>query len=737
MIALVALVLALHAPLPQADIETRVNQLLSKMTLEEKLGQMSQSGLPEHADARMLADLKNGLYGSLYGSASPRARAEVQEAARQSRLHIPLILGDDVIHGFVTGLPIPLGQAASFDPDLVQACARISGKESSSVGLHWTFSPMMDIARDPRWGRIAEGYGEDPFLASAMGVATVRGYQGTSLSDPESIAACGKHYVGYGASEAGRDYNSTWIPENLLRDVYLKPFQATAKAGIASFMSAFNAINGVPASGNWLTLRQILRNEWGFKGLVVSDFESTHEMIAHGYAADGADAARKAITAGVNMEMISDDYRKFGAQLVSEGKLDPKYVDDAVRNILRTKFRLGLFDGRSQPVPMDQIKPTPETLALSQKLAEEGFVLLKNENRLLPLPEDIGKVALIGPLADKPNDQLGSWAHADGKTSITPLAALRNRLGENRVLYAPGIKYAWDENGPWEENITRFLTSKDQSGFADAISAAKQADVTVLVLGELADDSGEASSRSSIDLPGAQAELVAAIAKLGKPVVGVVMAGRPLTFHNAAAQMGAVLYTWHGGPMAGPAIVDTLFGDNVPSGRLPVTFPRSVGQIPLYYDHLSTGRPPAEDDHYTSKYLDIPVTPEYPFGYGLSYTTFAYSATRVSPRSDGFEVSANVTNTGSVDADEVVQLYTHQKVGSVARPVRELKGFKRVHLKAGETAAVSFVLKREDLAFWNQEMKFVAEPGAFQAWIAPDSASGTPTGFSLEDGRLK
>lgn len=732
MIVLAGLILALHTSLPQTDIETRVNQLLGKMTLEEKLGQMSQSGLPEHADARMLSDLKKGMYGSLYGSASPRARAEVEAAARRSRLGIPLILGDDVIHGFATGLPIPLGQAASFDPDLVQAGARISARESSSVGLHWTFSPMMDIARDPRWGRIAEGYGEDPYLASAMGVATVEGYQGSSLSNPDSIAACGKHYVGYGAAEAGRDYNSTWIPEGLLRDVYLKPFQATAKAGIASFMSAFNAINGVPASGNAFTLRQVLRNEWGFKGMVVSDFESTHEMIAHGYAADGADAALKAITAGVNMEMISTDYRKYGAELVREGKLDPKYIDDAVRNILRTKFRLGLFDGRPQPIPANPPGPTPETLALSKKLAEESFVLLKNENGVLPLRSDIGKVALIGPLADKPNDQLGSWAHANGKTSITPLSALRSRLGESRVLYAPGVNFAWDENGPWEENITRFLTSKDESGFGDALKAAQQADVVVLVLGELADDSGEASSRSSIDLPGVQNELVAAIAKLGKPVIGVIMAGRPLTFHDSAAKMGAVLYTWHGGPMAGPAIVETLFGDSIPSGKLPVTFPRSVGQIPLYYDHLSTGRPASEDDHYTSKYLDIPVTPEYPFGYGLSYTTFTYSATRVSPIGDGFEISAEVTNTGSRDADEVVQLYTHQRVATVARPVRELKGFKRVHLKAGETATIKFDLKREDLAFWNQQMKFVTEPGEFEAWVAPDSVSGVAGRFTVK-----
>jgi beta-glucosidase len=376
-------------------------------------------------------------------------------------------------------------------------------------------------------------------------------------------------------------------------------------------------------------------------------------------------------------------------------------------------------------------------MAQSKKLAEETFVLLKNDNQLLPLKSDIGKVALIGPLADKPYDQLGSWASADAKTSITPLAALREKLGESHVLYAPGINWAYDPKKPWEENTTSFLTSKDESGFADAIKAAQQADVVVLVLGELANDSGEASSRSSIDLPGAQNELVAAIAKLGKPVIGVIMAGRPLTIHDQASQMSAVLYTWHGGPMAGPAIVETLFGDSVPSGKLPVTFPRAVGQIPIYYDHLNTGRPASADDHYTSKYLDIPVTPEYPFGYGLSYTTFTYSPTRVSANGDGLTVSAEVTNTGSRDADEVVQFYTHQKAASVARPVRELKGFRRIHLKAGEIATVTFTLSKEDLAFWNQQMKYVTEPGEFEARIAPDSVSGAPIGFSLGEGRLK
>ncbi|HEY3781042.1 MAG TPA: beta-glucosidase BglX [Fimbriimonadaceae bacterium] len=726
------LILALAVILPrQVPIEQRIDALLSKMTLQEKLGQMSQGGIPDPPDAKMLKLLREGRYGSLYGGASPETRIKIENAARQSRLGIPLILGADVIHGFNTGLPTPLGQAASFDPALVQICSRISAREASSVGIQWTFSPMMDIARDPRWGRMAEGYGEDPFLASAMAVATVKGYQGTSLKNADSLAACGKHYVGYGAAEAGRDYNSTWIPEGLLRDVYLKPFQACSEAGIASYMSAFNAINGVPATANPFTLKQVLRKEWGFDGMVVSDFDAVRELIPHGFAADGKDAARKSIMAGLDMEMISDEIWKYGPELVKSHQLDIKYINGAVRNILRTKFRLGLFDGRPQSAT--EIRPTTATMSASKKLAEESLVLLKNDKSILPLSKDIGKIAIIGPLADRPQDQLGSWANANEKDSVTPLAAIKAKLGDSRVLYAPAITVRWQKGWSYDQFLTDFLSNKDQSGFAEAVAAAQQADVVVVFLGEIQNISGEASSRSNLDLPGAQNELVDALAQTGKPIIGVVMAGRPLTMSAVTAKLSGLIYAWGPGSMAGPAIIDTLFGDSVPSGKLPVSFPRSVGQIPIYYDHLNTGRPilPDDSDHYTSRYLDLPNSPQYPFGFGLSYTTFEYWATHVKKVGEGFKVFAEVTNTGKTDAEEVVQLYTHRMAASVARPIRELKGFKRIHLKAGESQRVTFWLFRQDLAFWNQEMRFTAEPGELEAWIAPDSVSGTPAKFKL------
>lgn len=720
---------------PQANIEARIDALLKQMTLEEKIGQMSQMGLPDRITPELRKEMQAGRWGSIYGWGKSANRAELQKLAKESRLHIPLIIGFDDIHGYATGLPIPLGQAASWDPELVRACTRFSAKEAASVGVNWTFSPMMDIARDPRWGRIAEGYGEDPFLASAMGVATVQGYQGTSLSDPDSLAACGKHYVGYGAAESGRDYNSTWIPEGELRDIYLKPFEATKKAGIATYMSAFNALNGVPASANPLTLRQILRKEWKFDGFVVSDYAAVHELIAHGVAADGAEAAQKAISAGVDMEMVSQEYFQNAAKLVKDRKLNPKDIDVAVRNILRIKFRMGLFDGRPQPAPATDPAPTPESLALAKKLSTESMVLLKNNASTLPL-RTTGKVAVIGLLADNQSDQLGTWSSADSKYSVTALEALKSKLGAENVIYAPGILPPKGGRGS-DAEVRGILADKNTDGFPAAVQAAKQADVVLVFLGENGNMSGEGFSRASIDLPGAQAELVDELAKLGKPIVGVVMAGRPLTFHDTTQKLSAVLYAWHPGTMAGPAITDVLFGDAIPTGKLPVTFPRSVGQIPIYYSQLPTGRPAAAEptDHFRSKYIDIDFTPEYPFGYGLSYTTFQYSKATASASSvkmgGKIVFSCDVTNSGHFNSDEVVQFYTHQKSASVARPVRELKGFLRVALKAGQTKHVTFTLSTDELAFHNAKMKLVTEPGEFEAWIAKDSASGTPVAFRV------
>jgi beta-glucosidase len=709
------------------DVEGRINALISQMTLQEKLGQMSQTGFPAALSDKWKEEIRAGRWGSLYNGGTAEEKAEAQRIAlTESRLHIPLIYAHDVIHGYRTTYPIPLGESATWNPELIQRAAHLTAIEASREGIHWTFSPMMDICRDARWGRIAETLGEDPYLSGVMASALVRGLQGDSLLAPDSIAACGKHYVGYGAAEAGRDYNTTWIPEVLLRNVYLVPFHAAEQAGAASFMSAFNDLNGVPASGNEFTLRQVMRNEWGFDGLMVSDYQAVTEMIPHGYASDDADAACKSIQAGVDMEMVSTSYYDHGAELIASGRLDPKFIDESVRNILRLKFRLGLFDGKATVTPAAPAAPDAQTLDIAKQIAEQGLVLLKDDNGALPLAHSVGKVAVIGPLADSPVDQVGSWAVGGGEQYVqTPLATLRKTLGEDHILYSPGLK-----------------TSRDEShdGFAAAVDAANGADVVLLFLGEEAALSGEAASRSNLNLPGAQEELVNEIAKSGKPMIAIIMAGRPLTFDSVAAKMDAVLWAFHPGTMGGPAIVDTLFGDSVPSGKLTVTFPRTVGQCPIYYDHMNTGRPawvdgPASKDKYTSKYVDVSFTPEYPFGYGLSYAHFQYTNLHLSSdqmkMGGDLQISADVTNTGSVKADEIVQLYTRQMVGSLTRPVRELRSFQRIHLDPGQTQTVQFQLKSDDLAFYNAQGTLAAEPGEFHVWIAPDSASGLMGRFTL------
>jgi len=717
------LMAAVVIPASAQDIEKRIDALMAKMTLEEKLGQMSQKSLGR-LTPQAIEEIRKGMWGSFLNAGTPADRVEIQRIAmKESRLGIPIIFGRDVIHGYRTVFPIPLGQSATWDPELVEQAARIAARETAQAGEHWTFAPMMDIARDPRWGRVAEGLGEDPYLASVLAAAMVRGFQGPSLGTPGYIAACAKHYAGYGAAEGGRDYNTTYIPEGLLRDVYLKPFEAAEKAGVATFMSSFNTINGVPATGNAFILRRILRDEWGFNGFVVSDWGSVTEMIPHGYAAGEADAALKAITAGVDMEMVSTSYLKHGKALVDARKLDIKLIDEAVRNILRVKFRLGLFD-RQLPSKTGEPPITDEGLAVAKRAATESAVLLKNDG-VLPLAKNISKLAVIGPLADSPADQMGCWVF-DGKNEDvrTPLAALRAMLGSERVAYAPGLKKARDTG---------------HEGFAAALEAARGADAVVLFVGEDAGLSGEAHSRAFLNIPGAQEDLVAEIAKTGKPVVTVIMAGRPLTFEKVAGESGAVLYAWHPGTMGGPAIADLLFGNAVPSGKLSITFPRTVGQVPIYYNHMNTGRPPApgrdiptgtplDPQGFTSNYLDVNFTPAYPFGFGLSYTTFDYSNLRLSsdvmPANGKLTVSADITNTGKVAADEVVQLYIRDRVASITQPVRALKGFRRVHLKPGEKQTVTFELAGSDLAFHNQEMKLVTEPGDFDVWVAPNSASG-------------
>ena len=718
---------------PPGDIEARVTSLLARMTLYEKIGQMSQStAMNTPISEQIKEDIRRGRWGSFINAGSPQDRAEAQRIAlKESRLGIPLLFGRDVIHGYRTVFPIPLGQSASWDPEAIEQAARLAAHEAFADGIRWTFAPMIDITRDPRWGRTAEGLGEDPYLASRLAVAMIHGFQSDSLSSAGAIAACAKHYVGYSAAEAGREYNSAWIPEGQLREVYLPPFEAASDAKVATLMPGFDALNGVPATGNVFTLQSILRGEWKFKGMVVSDYTAIPEMIQHGFAADTTDAARKALLAGVDMEMVSTTYFDHLRSLVEKGLVDRKAIDAAVRNILRLKFQLGLFD-QTPSAPLEA--PPAEALEMAKRLATESIVLLKNDVHLLPLSKSNGKVAVIGPLADSPVDQMGTWA-MDGRASDvqTPLAALREKLGSARVLYSPGLKNSRD-------------LARD--GFEDALQKARMAGVVLLFLGEEQILSGEAHSRAFLDLPGAQEALVTEIAKTGVPIVTIIFAGRPLTFHESAAKSTAVIYAWHPGTMGGPAIGDLLFGDAVPSGKLPITFPRTVGQVPIYYAHLPTGRPPSPDElgiplgnpvnpvGYTSKYVDVDFTPEYPFGYGMSYSAFQYSSLRVSARrlSAGghLALSADVTNTGSREADEIVQLYVHQDVASVSRPVRELKGFRRVHLRPGQKASVQFELTARDLAFYNQRMHLVNEPGTVHVWIAPDSAHGIEGTFTLE-----
>ena len=716
--------------------EERIESLLAQMTLEEKIGQMCQLSFGGEVSADIRDRLKKGQLGSFLNAGDLKTKNELQHiAVDQSRLKIPLIFGRDVIHGYRTVFPIPLGQSCSWNPELVEEAARVAAREASADGVHWTFAPMVDIARDPRWGRIAEGCGEDPVLASAMAAAMVKGFQGRSLSDAGSIAACVKHYVGYGACEGGRDYNTTWIPERLLRDVYLPPFHAAVEAGAATLMSSFNEINGVPASGNAFTLRQVLRREWGFDGFVVSDWESMSEMINHGSCADGVEVAKTASEAGVDMEMVSECYRSHLAGLVQKGSVSAEGVDGAVRNILRVKLRKGLFEHPFTEPAKDKGPIPAEHLAVATRLASQGLVLLKNEKDVLPLSTSIGKVAVIGPLADSPADQMGCWVTEPRREDVvTPLAAIRSLLGDGKVAYAAGLKSSRDT---------------ETAGIPSAVAAASSADAAVVFVGEEAALSGEARSRAFINLPGAQEELILAVAKTGRPVAIVIMAGRPLTFGAVTPKVGAVLYAWHPGTMGGPALADMLFGKTSPSGKLSVTFPRTVGQIPIYYAHKNTGRPaperslgiptgtPLDPVGFNSRYLDVEVTPEYPFGYGLSYTQFTYSDLAVSVPKMGMNgvqtVSAKVTNTGARQGDEIVQLYVRDLAGSVTRPVKELKGFRRIRLDPGQGKTVEFTLKASDLAFWNDRMEFKPEPGKFHVWIGPSSAEGLRGEFELTD----
>ncbi len=761
LLALVFAASSVHAQSRQPQIERKINSLLARMTLAEKLGQLQQldgeangNFRPEH-----VALIRQGLLGSTLNVRGAARTNELQRiAVNESRLKIPLIFGFDVIHGYRTIFPVPLAEASSWDAAAVERAAMIAAREARASGVHWTFAPMLDIARDARWGRIVEGAGEDPYLGAALGRARVRGFQGSDYSAPDRVVACAKHWVAYGAAEAGRDYNTTDVTERALREIYFPPFKAAVDAGVGTFMSAFNDIDGVPASANPWTLTKVLRGEWQFDGIMLSDYTAVEELIKHGLAADGADAAQYALNAGVDMEMVSRLYNQHGAQLLKQGKLTPAVIDEAVRRILRVKFRLGLFE---HPY-VDETRERAQLLnaqhrAAAREVAARSMVLLKNERETLPLSASARSIAVIGPLADDPKAPVGSWA-GDGRVedTVTLLAGIKARVApQTRVLYAKGVAIEGRgvtgnyDAAPVTTNAggTNVVSAADTEAarlattptapdsIAEAVRVARAADAVILAVGETAEMSGEASARTSLDLPGRQLELIQAIHQTGKPYVVVLMNGRPLTINWLTENAPAILETWFAGTEAGHAIADVLFGAVNPGGKLPVTFPRAVGQEPLYYNHKHTGRPPDPNNKYSSKYLDVPYTPLYPFGYGLSYTQFQFSnlqlsAPRITP-TGRLTVSVEVTNTGRRAGDEVVQLYIHDVAASVTRPVKELKGFQRIMLQAGERRRITFTLGPAELGFYNRAMRFMVEPGAFEIFVGPNSAEGLEARFEV------
>ncbi|TVQ82940.1 MAG: glycosyl hydrolase [Bacteroidetes bacterium] len=716
------------------DAETRemkrfIDNLMKEMTLEEKIGQLTlYSSYMDETGPFMNEDyldyIREGRVGAVFNAFTADYTREIQRiAVEETRLGIPLLFGYDVIHGHRTIFPMPIGETATWDMEAIKKSAQIAAREATAEGLHWTFSPMIDVTRDPRWGRIAESSGEDPFLTAEVARAKVRGYQGDDLKDLHTMLATAKHFAAYGAPQAGRDYHTVDMSEITLRNKFLPPFKATVEEGVATFMTAFNDLFAVPATGSEFLLTQILRDEWGFEGFVVTDYTSINEMVPHGFARDEKHAGKLAINAGTDMDMQGSVFYNYLAELVAEGKVSESRIDEAARRILTMKYKLGLFDDPyrySDPEREKEMIMTAENLEFARDFARKSIVLLKNENNTLPLSDNIRSIALIGPMADNQRDLIGSWSAAGDYTkSVTLLQGLKNRLGsQTQVNYAKGTD----------------VIGEDKSGFPQAIRAAAISDVVIMALGEHYWQSGEAASRSIIDLPGVQEDLFNEIVKLGKPVVVVLMNGRPLTIENVDAKASAILETWFLGTTAGDAIADVLFGDYNPSGKLPVTFPRNVGQIPIFYNVKNTGRPKTEFK-FTSKYLDVPNTPLYPFGFGLSYTTFEYSDINLSsnqmPLDGSLNASVTVTNTGDRFGEEVVQLYIRQLVGSITRPIKELKAFEKIALEPGESREVTFELNQNHLAFYNANNEFKAEPGEFHLFIGTNSEDVKKTSFTL------
>ena len=708
------------------NIDQKVEALLRQMTLEEKIGQLNQytgdnaATGPITINPNKQTEIKQGLIGSMLNILGTKYTRQYQELAMQSRLKIPLLFGQDVIHGYKTTFPIPLAEAASWDLEAMELTARIAATEAASAGIHWTFAPMVDISRDPRWGRVMEGAGEDTYLGSKIAYARVKGFQG-NLGDVTSVMACVKHFAAYGAAVGGRDYNSVDMSNRMLWETYLPPFKAALDAGAATFMNSFNDLNGIPATGNAYLQRDILKGKWNFKGFVVSDWGSIGEMVNHGYAKDNKEAALAAITAGSDMDMESNAYRYHLAQLVKEKKVPMALIDDAVKRILRKKFELGLFDDPfkfNNEEREQKALNNPEHRKVARAMAAKSIVLLKNEKGILPLSKSTKTIAFIGPLVKEYKQNMGFWSvelpELDyTKEIVSQWDGLQNKVGKNtQLLYAKGCDIEGD----------------NKEGFAEAIAVANQADVVILSIGERRDQSGEAKSRSNLRLPGVQEELVKAIQATGKPVVVLINAGRPLIFNWTADQVPAILYTWWLGSEAGNAIADVLFGDYNPSGKLPISFPREEGQIPIYYNHFNTGRPAPNETatNYVSAYIDLKNSPKFPFGYGLSYTTFNYSdlqlSKKVMKKNETITVSFTLTNTGKFDGEEVVQLYLKDQVGSVVRPVKELRDFQKVFLKAGASQKITFTIDKEKLAFYNAKLEWAPEPGAFEVQLGSSSA---------------
>ncbi|RKS13185.1 beta-glucosidase BglX [Flavobacterium sp. 120] len=710
----------------QKTIDQKVNALLKQMTLEEKIGQLNQytgnnqATGPITINPNKETEIKKGLIGSMLNVLGTKYTRQYQELAMQSRLKIPLLFGQDVVHGYKTTFPLPLAEAASWDLEAMELSARIAAVEASASGIHWTFAPMVDISRDPRWGRVMEGAGEDTYLGSRIAYARVKGFQG-NLGDVNSVMACVKHFAAYGAAVGGRDYNSVDMSERMLWETYLPPFKAALDAGAATFMNSFNDINGIPATANKYLQRDILKGKWNFQGFVVSDWGSIGEMVNHGFSKDNKEAALQAITAGSDMDMESNAYRYHLAELVKENKVPIALIDDAVKRILRKKFELGLFDNPykySNPEREQTALNNPEHRKAARDIAAKSIVLLKNEKNILPLSKDTKTIAFIGPLVKEHKQNMGFWAvelpELDyDKQVVSQWEGVQNKVSSStKLLYAKGCEIEGD----------------NKDGFAEAIAVANQADVVILSIGERADMSGEAKSRSNIHLPGVQEELVKAIQATGKPVVVLINAGRPLVFNWTADNVPAIAYTWWLGSEAGNAIADVLFGDYNPSGKLPMSFPREEGQIPIYYNHFNTGRPAPNETafNYVSAYTDLKNSPRFPFGFGLSYTTFEYSDLKLSKNkiknTEKIEVSLNVKNSGKVAGEEVVQLYLRDKVGSVVRPIIELKDFQKIKLNAGETKTIKFIIDKEKLSFYNTALQWIAEPGDFDLMIGSSSS---------------